>query len=85
MHHFLIEAIVLVLGISVIPMAAVAAVCGIVAAIQSATQIQEQSILHLARLIVFSSMLYFCGDFAFLQIQSLFIRSLTAVESVGHS
>lgn len=83
MQQLLLDGIMVVITLSVIPMGAVALVSGCIGLIQAATQIQEPSVTHLARLCVFFVVALVAGDWASSEIVSLFERSLKALEMIG--
>lgn len=68
------DAIVMMTILSVIPMGAIAFASGIIALIQAATQIQEQSVTHLVRLATFGAVAVVAGEWAGGSIVDLFER-----------
>lgn len=83
MRQIALDSVMITVILSAIPMIAIALSAGLVALIQAATQIQEQSVTHLVRLVTFIAVVAVCGDWAGGEILSLFERSLRALESVG--
>ena len=83
MRQLILDSIMVAVTLSAIPMVVIALAAGIVALIQTATQIQEQSVTHLVRLITFIAVVALMGDWAGSEVVSLFERSLRALESVG--
>lgn len=61
MYGLLLESFILIAYGVLVPLVAVSCTSGLVAAIQSILQIQEQSIIHLVRLCTFSALLYLFG------------------------
>lgn len=74
MHGLLVDALITMLCLSFIPMAAIAIGAGTVALIQTITQIQEQSFVHLARLCVMAALLAFGGHHAFAELERIFVN-----------
>lgn len=83
MYAIVQHALVLMLQLSVIPLAVIAVGCGLVSLLQAAMQVQEQSILHLARIGLFALLVVVGGQLAFSEVQSLFVMILSSVEHVG--
>ena len=83
MNQLFLECVWLVLLISSIPLAGVSVACGVVAAMQSATQIQEQSVIHLVRVGVFAGIAYLLGGTGVALMRELFVKTLVAIELVG--
>ncbi len=83
MNQLFIECVWLVLLISAVPVGCVSLACGVVAALQSATQIQEQSVVHLVRLCVFAGIAYLLGGLGIALLRELFVKTLVAIELVG--
>lgn len=82
MQQFLVDAMLVAVILSAIPMTVIALSSGLVALIQAATQIQEQSVIHLVRLCAFVVFVMIAGDWASSEILSLFQRSVDAMEVV---
>lgn len=83
MQQFLFDSLLIALILSCIPMVSIAIASGLVALVQAATQIQEQSVTHLVRLITFVGIIFVAGDWAGGEIVALFERSVKALASVG--
>ena len=83
MQQFIFDSLMIALVLSVIPMVSIAFASGFVALLQAATQIQEQSVTHLVRLIAFLGVVLLAGDWMGGEIASLFERSVKAIVSVG--
>lgn len=83
MQSFVLDGVMLVLFLSLIPMVCIAVAAGIVALIQAATQIQEQSVTHLVRLLAFGVVIAIAGDWAGGEVVAFFERAVKAVEAVG--
>lgn len=83
MQSLVVDSFMLIIFVSGIPMVAIALATGVVALLQAATQIQEQSIVHLVRLGTFILVVVVAGDWAGEEICALFERSLHAIETIG--
>ena len=75
------EGLWLALVVSVVPMVMVAVGAGCVALLQAVTQIQEQSIVHLVRLVVLAGALLWGGSGAFAEVEGLLVRVIVAAGS----
>jgi len=73
MYTVVFDGLVTSLILSLIPMVAIAIVAGVVALIQAVTQVQEQSLVHLARLGAMAGCLLVGGHLAFAELQRIFI------------
>ena len=74
MQAIITEAIYIALIISLVPMLAISLGAGTVALIQAVTQVQEQSLVHFARLVVMIMVLIWGGSHAFSEVEALFIK-----------
>jgi flagellar biosynthesis protein FliQ len=74
MYDLLVETLILVTVFSGVPMVILALVSGLVAFLQTVTQIQEQSVVQLARFIALVGVLFFWGNAALGEIEELFVR-----------
>jgi type III secretory pathway component EscS len=83
MQQLIFDSLMIALVLSCIPMVSIAIASGLVALVQAATQIQEQSVTHLVRIITFVGIVLVAGDWAGGEIVSLFERSVRALASVG--
>ena len=83
MQNLIFDSLMIALILSGIPMVSIALASGLVALVQAATQIQEQSVTHLVRLITFIGVVFVAGDWMGGEIASLFERSVKAIASVG--
>jgi type III secretory pathway component EscS len=83
MQNLIFDSLMIALVLSGIPMVSIALASGLVALVQAATQIQEQSVTHLVRLITFIGVVFVAGDWMGGEIASLFERSVKAIASVG--
>jgi type III secretory pathway component EscS len=83
MNQLFLECVWLVVLISAVPVGCVSFACGVVAALQSATQIQEQSVIHLVRIGVFAGTAYLLGGAGVTLLRQLFVKTLVAIELVG--
>lgn len=79
MDAILEHAAVVMMTLSLIPLSAVALGGGVVSLLQAALQVQEQSILHLARLGIFAVLVILGGRIAFHEIEQLFVAVVTSV------
>lgn len=82
MQSLVIDAVMMMLILSAIPMVGVACAAGIVALLQAATQVQEQSLTHLVRLLAFIGIVLVAGRWAGGEIVSLFERAVTMLSLV---
>ncbi len=84
-HSLLSDALVTVLALSIIPMVFISLAAGLVALLQAITQVQEQSVVHLARLLVIAVVLAFGATHAMAQLEAIFYRVvyLTVVSGGG--
>lgn len=83
MQQLIFDSLLIALILSGIPMVSIAIASGLVALVQAATQIQEQSVTHLVRLVTFIGVMFVTGDWAGGEIVSLFERCVKALASVG--
>jgi flagellar biosynthesis protein FliQ len=74
MQAIITEAIYLAMFISLVPMLAISLGAGTVALIQAVTQVQEQSLVHLARLVMMTLVLVWGGSHAFTELEVLFTK-----------
>ena len=86
MQSLVIDAVMMMLILSAIPMVGVACAAGVIALVQAATQVQEQSLTHLVRLLAFIGLVLVAGRWAGGEIVSLFERALTTLSLIeqGH-
>jgi type III secretory pathway component EscS len=77
MHALLLEALYAIMILSLIPMLAIAFGAGAVALLQAVTQVQEQSIVHLARLLVIVVVIIWGGGRAMSQVETIFLKVVT--------
>jgi type III secretion protein S len=83
MYHLCLDALMLMVVLSAVPMAAVGAAAGLVGLVQAVTQVQEQSISHLARCIAFGAVVLAGGALAGAEVQALFVRVLEVISVIG--
>ena len=83
MQQLIFDSLMIAVVLSCIPMVSIAITSGLVALVQAATQIQEQSVTHLVRLITFVGVVLVAGDWAGGEIVALFQRSVEALAAVG--
>jgi flagellar biosynthesis protein FliQ len=74
MEAIITEAIYIAMIISLVPMLAISLGAGTVALIQAVTQVQEQSFVHLARLVMMTLVLIWGGSHAFSELEALFTK-----------
>lgn len=83
MQQLLLDGIMIAVILSTVPMVVIAFVSGTVALLQAATQVQEQSIIHLVKIFAFVIVILILGDWASSEVLSLFERSLQTLELVA--
>jgi flagellar biosynthesis protein FliQ len=83
MQSLVLDSLMIVIYAAGIPMAAIALTTGCMAILQAATQIQEQSVVHLVRLVTFIAVLLVAGDWVGNEVCALFERSVRAIETIG--
>jgi flagellar biosynthesis protein FliQ len=81
MSHLLHEALTVVIILSFVPMVAIAFGAGFVAVLQAITQVQEQSLTHLARLITLTVVLMFAGQQGYGLLEQVFLKALSLTNS----
>lgn len=74
MYDLVVETLILVTVFSGVPMAILALVSGLVAFLQTVTQIQEQSVVHFVRFIAFVVVIFVWGNAALGEVEALFSR-----------
>lgn len=77
MEELMREALTVALIVSLVPMLAISFGAGIVTLLQSITQVQEQSLTHLARLAVFALIIIICGEHGYALIEKVFFRAFS--------
>lgn len=83
MYTLVLDSLMLVIYLSGIPMVAIAFAAGCMAMLQAVTQIQEQSVTHLVRLVTFIALVVVAGSWAGDSVCDLFERSLRSIETIG--
>ena len=83
MQSLVLDSLTMVIFLSGIPMVGIALATGCVAMLQAVTQIQEQSVIHLVRLVTFIALIIVAGDWAGEAVCDLFERSLRSIEAIG--
>jgi len=78
MESIIHQALVGVLMFSVIPMVAIAFSAGIVSLVQAVTQVQEQSMVHLVRIVTLALLVRWFGEYAFHDLERLFVTVVRA-------
>jgi type III secretory pathway component EscS len=81
MEGLIQEALTVVILLSVIPMTAIAAGAGLVTVLQAITQVQEQSLTHLARLAILAAVVMICGGQGYILLERIFYRALSMTSS----
>ena len=82
MYDILVEMLIVVTLFSLLPMAVIAFVAGLVAFLQTVTQVQEQSVVHLARFVACAVVIFLWGNVALSEIEALFTRVVEASAQV---
>lgn len=77
MNIVISEALVAALLASLVPMAAISLGAGAVALLQAITQVQEQSMVHLARIAVLVIVMLCGAQEAFASLESIFLKVLS--------
>ena len=72
------QALAVVMVLSLVPLSAIAVGAGAVSLLQAMLQVQEQSIVHLARLGIVAALLLFGGAAAFAEVERLFVAVVNA-------
>ena len=83
MHNLLSDSLMIIMCVAGVPMVAIAFTTGCLAVVQAATQIQEQSVAHLVRLVTFIALVVVAGRWAGDEVCALFERNVRAVETIG--
>ncbi len=65
--------------LSFVPLVAIALGAGAVSLVQAMLQVQEQSIVHLARITIMAALLLFGGGAAFWEIERLFLGIVSSI------
>jgi type III secretory pathway component EscS len=81
MNPVIADALLSSLFISLIPMAAISLGGGVVALLQAITQVQEQSMVHFARIVALVVVLLWGGHEAYTQLETIFIRVIALAGS----
>jgi flagellar biosynthesis protein FliQ len=77
------ESLILILLVSGVPLIASSLTAGTLAVLQAVTQIQEQTIVHLLRIIVCLVALYCISPYALQLFDSLLTSVFLCIETVG--
>jgi flagellar biosynthesis protein FliQ len=85
MHAIVSEALIAALCISLVPMAAISLGAGAVALLQAITQVQEQSMVHFARIIVLVLVILWGAREAFAALESIFLKVISLCAILGAS
>lgn len=83
MQSLVLDGLTIVIYIAGIPMLVIALTTGCVAMLQAVTQIQEQSVVHLTRVVTFVVLVVVGGTWAGEAVCELFERSLRSIEMIG--
>jgi flagellar biosynthesis protein FliQ len=81
----LMRSFMLTLLLSGVPLVACACTAGIVAVVQTATQIQEQTIQYAARFFTFVMLALLCGGWALELLSQLLIDAVTLAAALGRA
>jgi|688.fasta_scaffold06308_10 type III secretory pathway component EscS len=73
------QALFVTVFVSFVPLAAISIGAGAVSLVQAMLQVQEQSIVHLARIGIMAALLLLGGGAAFAEIQRLFFGVISSV------
>lgn len=76
------ESMVSALTLSLVPMGAIALIAGITALLQAITQVQEQSISHLARVGALALVLLWGGQRGYGELERMFVAVITRIGEV---
>ena len=79
MRELIHEALLIVILLSVVPMAAIAVGAGLVTVLQAITQVQEQSLTHLARLAVLTVVMIIFGQHGYELLEQIAFRAFSMV------
>jgi type III secretory pathway component EscS len=85
MNPVISEALIAALFISLVPMAAISLGAGAVALLQAITQVQEQSMVHFARIVVLVLVMLWGAHEAFASLESIFLKVLSLCATLGRS
>lgn len=83
MNQVISDALISTLVISLVPMAAISVGAGAVALLQAITQVQEQSIVHFARIVVLVVVLLWGGHEAYTQLETIFLNVIALCAASG--
>lgn len=73
------ESLVSALVLSLVPMGAIALIAGIAALLQAVTQVQEQSISHLARIAALVLVVLWGGQRGYGELERMFVAVITRI------
>jgi len=83
MQSFILDALVVMVILSCIPMVSIAIASTVVSWAQAITQIQDPSMNHLIRIVTMSGVVVWAGEWGGSEIMRLFLKALRGVEAVG--
>lgn len=83
MHTVLLESLYTVILLSIVPMAAISLGAGTTALFQTIIQVQEQSLVHLVKVLIMSILIAFGGGTALSALESIFVKAITFAASRG--
>ena len=82
MHAIVEHAALVMLVLSGIPLLAIAVGGGIISLMQAMLQVQEQSVLHLTKVSVLAAVCAVGGEWAFHEVERLFLAILSFISAV---
>jgi flagellar biosynthesis protein FliQ len=85
MNPIIADALVSALFISLVPMAAISLGAGAVALLQAITQVQEQSMVHFARIVILVLVMMWGGQEAYAHLEGIFVKVLSLCATLGGS
>jgi type III secretory pathway component EscS len=83
MRDLLLQGVWFAVAASGVPLAAIAVCAGCASLLQVATQIQEASITHVARLAAIAAVVVLAGDVACTAVVEIFQRAIVVVVATG--
>lgn len=76
MSEIVVDSLMLLLMLSLVPMVCIAFGAGLVAMLQAITQVQEQSLTHLVRVVVLAGVVFLGAEEAFEHLKRSFLEIL---------
>lgn len=77
MSEIVVDSLILLVMLSLVPMVCIAVGAGLVAMLQAITQVQEQSLTHLVRVVVLAGVVFVGAEEAFEQLKRSFLEILS--------